>query len=77
MMTILDKSGILYQIILTKIDEIKKEEIEPKIEFIIDKYFKKHPALFKEILSCSSKENIGIEKIRNVIFNIIFSYYNK
>ena len=33
--------------------------------------FKKHPALFNEVLFASSKENLGISQIRETIFDIV------
>ena len=70
MMEILDKSGILYQIILTKIDEIKEQDLTIKLQNI-KSIFTKHPALYSEILFASSKHNLGIAEIRDVIFDII------
>lgn len=70
MMNILDSRGILYQIILTKIDEIKPIELQVKVENMNDT-FKKHPALFNEVLFASSKENLGISQIRETIFGIV------
>lgn len=70
MMNILDSRGILYQIILTKIDEIKPIELQVKVENMNDT-FKKHPALFNEVLFASSKENLGISQIRETIFDIV------
>lgn len=69
MMNILDTSGILYQIILTKIDEIKPQELSIKAENI-NSIFKKHTALYGEVLMASSKENLGIEQIREVIYDL-------
>ena len=73
MMNILDSRGILYQIILTKIDEIKPTELQVKVENMNDA-FKKHPALFNEVLFASSKENLGISQIREIIFDIVKPY---
>ncbi len=70
MMDILDSSGILYQIILTKIDEINPKELELKMKSV-DDIFKKHPALFAEALFASSRENLGISQIREVIYDLI------
>lgn len=70
MMNVLDKSGILYQIILTKIDEIKPLELKAKI-LEVENIFKKHPALYGEVLFASSKENLGINQIRSLIYNLI------
>lgn len=69
MMDILDKSGILYQIILTKVDEVNPKELEPKLKSLTE-VFKKHPALFDEVLYASSQNNIGIEELRNLIYDL-------
>lgn len=69
MMNILDKRGILYQIVLTKIDEIKQNELEKRISEI-NNILKQHPALYSEILYASSRNNIGISTIRETIFDI-------
>ena len=69
MMDILDKSGILYQIILTKIDEVNPKELELKLQSLTE-VFKKHPALFDEVLYASSQNNIGIEELRNLIYDL-------
>ena len=69
MMDILDKSGILYQIILTKVDEVNPKELELKLKSLTE-VFKKHPALFDEVLYASSQNNIGIEELRNLICDL-------
>jgi GTP-binding protein len=69
-MGILDKSGTLYQIILTKIDEISTQNLESIIKSI-DGISKKHPALYGEILFSSSNSCAGISKIRDTIYNIL------
>ena len=69
MMDILDKSGILYQIILTKVDEVNPKELELKLKSLTE-VFKKHPALFDEVLYASSQNDIGIEELRNLIYNL-------
>lgn len=69
MMDILDQSGILYQIILTKIDEIKPQELEIKMQNL-SAIFKKHPALYGEVLAVSSRGGLGITEIREVVFDL-------
>ena len=69
MMDILDKSGILYQIILTKVDEVNPKELELKLKSLTE-VFKKHPALFDEVLYASSQNNIGIEELKNLIYDL-------
>ena len=69
-MQVLNDCGVLYQIILTKIDEIKQKELDILIEKI-KKESIKHTALFPEILTSSSSKNNGINEIRDVIYDLI------
>jgi len=69
-MQILDKIGVLYQIVLTKIDKIKKTELE-KVKDSVQKVADKHTAMFPDILITSSSKKIGIDKVRETIFNLI------
>lgn len=69
-MQVLNDCGVLYQIILTKVDEIKPKELECLIEKI-KKDSTNHTALFPEILISSSARNDGIDEIRDVIYDLI------
>lgn len=69
-MKILDNYAVLYQIVLTKIDEIKKEEFEKVLNSIKIKS-NEHVAMLEEILFCSSKNNIGLNRLREIIYDII------
>ena len=46
------------------------EELELKLKGVSD-IFKKHPALYSEALFASSKENLGISQIREVIYDLV------
>jgi len=69
-MEILDNSGVLYQVILTKVDKINKFELE-KVKKSIHKVANKHTAMFSEILTTSSSKNFGIDEVREVIYDLI------
>lgn len=69
-MSILDKNGVPYQIILTKVDKISKSDLE-KVKESILKVAKKHTAMFPEMLFSSSSKGYGIDKIREVIYDLI------
>lgn len=69
MMSILDQSGILYQIVLTKIDEINPKQLAANIQSLKE-IFLKHPALFGEILYASSQNNLGIKELREIIYDL-------
>lgn len=69
-MKVLDNYAVLYQIVLTKIDEVKKEELE-NVLASIKKDSIKHTAMLEDVLCCSSKNNIGLNEIRENIYNMI------
>ncbi len=63
---ILDDFAVNYQIILTKIDEVKESELNETIKQIKLKG-KKSIALHPEIIATSSKNHINIDKLRGEI----------
>ncbi|HCI46124.1 MAG TPA: YihA family ribosome biogenesis GTP-binding protein [Rhodospirillaceae bacterium] len=60
---LLDGSAVPYQVILTKIDKIKKGDAERRHAETVEKLVK-HPAAHPEVISSSSEKGIGIEEIR-------------
>jgi GTP-binding protein len=69
-MKILNGNGVLYQIILTKIDKISEIELE-KVKASIEQIANKHTAMFPEILATSSAKGVGISRVRETIFRLI------
>lgn len=65
-MDLLDEAAVPYQIILTKVDELKKGELEARIE-AVEKTIKKHPAAFPVIVPVSSHKGNGIEELRAML----------
>jgi len=65
---LLDKSAVTFQIVLTKIDKIKVDDIKILIERI-SQDLSKHPAAFPEILLTSSNSGEGIKELRAIIAN--------
>ncbi|MDA0781141.1 MAG: ribosome biogenesis GTP-binding protein YihA/YsxC [Rickettsiales bacterium] len=65
-MDLLDESAVNYQIILTKSDKVKKLDVE-KIISDIKAEAHKHIALHPEVITTSSRKNIGIDTIRAII----------
>lgn len=65
-MDILDESAVPYQIILTKVDELKKGELEARREDIAGK-IKKRPAAFPEIAAVSSHKGFGMDELRAML----------
>ena len=62
-MDIMDDAAVAYQIILTKVDKVKKTDVE-KIISVIKNEAHKHIALHPEIISTSSKDNLGLDVLK-------------
>jgi GTP-binding protein len=70
MINILNAVGLSYQLILTKVDEIKNEEIAKIIEDIKNKSVKfaaQHPT----IIATSVEKNIGIDELKKAIIDVM------
>ncbi len=72
MMKLLDDSAVPYQIIFTKIDKNDAKKTSDLIKDF-DKLYKEHPAMIKDTIFTSSKNNSGINELKIQIFNIIQS----
>lgn len=62
-MKLMDEAAVVYQIILTKVDQVKKTDVD-KIISAIKTSAKKHTAMHPEIIATSSREGVGIEALR-------------
>jgi GTP-binding protein len=70
MMNIFDTLAISYQIILTKVDELRGGDLEKIIEKTKNDS-KKFPALHPKIIATSSNKNISIDDLKKEIVNLI------
>ena len=68
-MNFLDKMGLSYQIVFTKIDKIKKYELNKNYK-IAHEITKKHPACYPNIYLTSSLKETGLEYIRTNIYRL-------
>jgi GTP-binding protein len=59
----LDKAATSYQIVLTKADALKEDELEDRIRSTLDAVAKR-PAAFPRILATSSRTGQGIDELR-------------
>ena len=66
----LDTYAVNYQIILTKIDKVKKTEMTKLLDEINSK-IEEHPACNPEFLLTSAIKKSGISEIRDVMFSIL------
>ena len=70
MFDLLDKAAVSYQIVLTKADEVKAAEREPRIAETIAALAKR-PAAFPEIIFTSSETGAGIADLRAAIAKLL------
>ncbi|WP_072776171.1 ribosome biogenesis GTP-binding protein YihA/YsxC [Marivita hallyeonensis] len=68
-MTLLDKSAVTFQVVLTKSDKIKPSQHDAVLDQVREK-LSKHPAAFPELISTSSEKGDGIATLRAVIAGI-------
>lgn len=69
-LSLLNSSAVTFQVVLTKIDKLKKGELEKVIEQVSGA-LQKHPAAFPEIIVTSSEKGEGIPILRHVIGTLI------
>ncbi|QHI95347.1 YihA family ribosome biogenesis GTP-binding protein [Aristophania vespae] len=63
---LLDKAAVVYQVVLTKCDAIKENELKKRLEEI-QSFLKTHPAAFPFILPTSSEKSLGIAELRGIL----------
>jgi GTP-binding protein len=66
----LDEAAVSYQIVLTKIDEVKPQELETCMAATRDA-LAKHPAAFPELLATSADTGTGIPELRAAIARLL------
>ncbi|MEC3861424.1 ribosome biogenesis GTP-binding protein YihA/YsxC [Mesobacterium sp. TK19101] len=69
-MTLLDKSAVTFQCVLTKADKVKATDRE-KVLAQVRKALSKHPAAFPEIVVTSSEKGDGLETLRTIIATLV------
>ncbi|WP_282182404.1 ribosome biogenesis GTP-binding protein YihA/YsxC [Aliiroseovarius marinus] len=65
-MTLLDKSAVTFQVVMTKADKVKEKDRE-KVLAQVRKALSKHPAAYPEMVLTSSEKGDGIETLRAII----------
>ncbi|NBT30520.1 MAG: YihA family ribosome biogenesis GTP-binding protein [Rhodobacteraceae bacterium] len=68
-MTLLDKSAVTFQAVLTKTDKVSKAELQTSLE-ITRAALARHPAAYPELILTSSEKGEGIEALRAIIATI-------
>ena len=69
-LSLLNKSAVTFQVVLTKTDKLKKGELE-KVITQVSAALQKHPAAFPEIVLTSSEKGIGIPTLRHIIGTLV------
>lgn len=65
-LTLLDKSAVTFQVVMTKADKVNREIREANIAQVKEA-LQKHPAAYPEIVVTSSEKGEGIETLRAII----------
>ncbi len=69
-MTLLDRSAVTFQVVMTKADKVSKPEAEANIAQTMAA-LAKHPAAYPEIVVTSSEKGDGIETLRAIIATLV------
>lgn len=65
-MTLMDKSAVSYQIVLTKIDKLKSHELD-KVRADTLAQIGKHPAAYPELIATSAEKKLGMDDLRTAV----------
>lgn len=65
-LSLLDRSAVTFQVVLTKADKVKAAE-RAKVQEQVREALQKHPAAFPEIVVTSSEKGQGVETLRSII----------
>jgi GTP-binding protein len=65
-LTLLDRSAVTFQVVMTKADKVNRETREANIAQVMAA-LQKHPAAFPEIVVTSSEKGEGVETLRALI----------
>jgi GTP-binding protein len=68
-MDLLDKSAVTFQAVLTKVDKVRKSDLDKSLD-VTRKVLSKHPAAFPELVLTSSEKGDGIATLRSIIAGI-------
>jgi GTP-binding protein len=66
----LDKAAVNYQIVLTKVDQVKAADLAERIA-ATNAALAKHPAAFPEVLATSSRSDAGMPELRAAIARLV------
>jgi GTP-binding protein len=67
---LLDKAATSYQVVLTKLDQLKASEREARLAETLEA-LKRRPAAYPEVLATSSRDGIGLAETRAAVARLI------
>ncbi len=68
-MSLLDRAAVTFQCVMTKIDKVKKADLDHALD-VTRAALAKHPAAYPEIVMTSSEKSEGIETLRAIVAGI-------
>ena len=68
-MALLDTAAVTFQVVLTKVDKPKGNDIDQAVERL-KLVLAKHPAAYPEIILTSSAKSFGLDTLRTTIASI-------
>ena len=69
-LTLLDRSALAFQVVMTKADKVSLAEREATIEQVRGA-LAKHPAAYPELVVTSAEKGDGIETLRAIIATLV------
>jgi GTP-binding protein len=69
-LTLLDRSALAFQVVMTKADKVSHAERDANIEQV-RAALAKHPAAYPELVVTSSEKGDGIETLRAIIATLV------
>ena len=66
----LDKAAVSYQVVLTKVDQVKRAELDARIA-ATSAALARHSAAFPDVLATSSRSGIGIPELRAAVARLM------
>lgn len=69
-MTLLSKSAVTFQVVMTKCDKLKSDDLAKVTERTITE-IRKYPAAYPELIQTSSAKGDGIETLRAIVAGIV------
>ncbi|WP_069298725.1 ribosome biogenesis GTP-binding protein YihA/YsxC [Neptunicoccus sediminis] len=69
-MDLLSKSAVTFQVVMTKCDKLRAEDLDKVIERTIEA-IRKYPAAYPELVKTSSAKGEGVETLRAIVAGIV------